>query len=310
VARRTNLTLLAALALAFATGVLALWVGEARAWAVTWAHGAAGFGVILLVRWKLPVVRRGLRRRRPAAGSSLVTGGVAVAMLLTGIAHSLGLADVGPVTVLGVHIALALALVPLVAMHVFTHPQRPRRGDLTRAGFLRLAAVALLAAGGKALFEGTVAASRAASGSLRVGLPVPTSWINDSAPAIDAGEWRSRLAGLPVRSVTAALDCTSGWYSVNRWSGVAVSDLLGSLPSGTRSILVSSHTGYSRRFDVSELPSLILATHLDGHPLQPGNGAPARLVVPGRRGFWWVKWVSAIEPSGRPPWWQLPFPLG
>jgi hypothetical protein len=29
----------------------------------------------------------------------------------------------------------------------------------------------------------------------------------------------------------------------------------------------------------------------------------------GRRGFWWVKWVSAIEPSSRPPWTQPLFPL-
>jgi hypothetical protein len=308
VARRTNLTLLAALALSFATGVLALWVGHGRAWPVTWSHGAAGFGVILLVRWKLPVVRRGLRRR-PDAGAAVLTGAVAVTMLATGLAHSLGVAELGPVTMLGIHIALALALVPLVLMHVVTHPQSLRRGDLTRAGFLRLAGIAVLAVGVKALFEGTVAASRAASGSLRRDQPLPTSWINDSAPAADPAEWTSRLAGLPVRSVTCALDCTSGWYSVNRWSGVAVADLLGPLPAGTRSLLVSSHTGYSRRFDVADLSQLLLATHLDGAPLGSGNGAPARLVVPGRRGFWWVKWVSTIEPSGRPPWWQLPFPI-
>jgi hypothetical protein len=308
VARRTNLTLLAALALSFATGVLSLWVGHGRAWLVTWSHGAAGFGVILLVRWKLPVVRRGLRRR-PDAGGAMLTGAVAVAMLATGIAHSLGVAELGPVTMLGIHIALALALLPLVAVHIVTHPQRLRGGDLTRAGFLRLAGIAVLAVAVKALFEGTVAASRAASGSLRRDQPLPTSWIDDSAPAADPAEWTARVAGLPVRSVTCALDCTSGWYSVNRWSGVSEADLLGLLPAGTRSLLVSSHTGYSRRFDVADLPQLLLATHLDGAPLDAGNGAPARLVVPGRRGFWWVKWVSAIEPSGRPPWWQPPFPI-
>ena len=53
----------------------------------------------------------------------------------------------------------------------------------------------------------------------------------------------------------------------------------------------------------------MIATHLDGVPLAAGNGAPARLVAPGRRGFWWVKWVTAVEPSTRPPWWQSPFPL-
>ena len=72
-ARRTNLTLLAALLAAFVTGVLALWVGESRTWIVTWAHGAAGFAVLLLVRWKVPVVRRGLRRARPDMGAAVAT---------------------------------------------------------------------------------------------------------------------------------------------------------------------------------------------------------------------------------------------
>jgi hypothetical protein len=87
-------------------------------------------------------------------GAAVATAAVAVAMLATGIAHSLGLAVVGPVTVLAIHIALALALLPLVAMHIFNRPQRPRRGDLTRAGFLRLAGITVLAVAVKAAFEG------------------------------------------------------------------------------------------------------------------------------------------------------------
>ena len=307
--RRTNLTLLAALAAAFLSGVLSLWVGEGRAWLVTWIHGAAGFWIVLLIRWKVPVARRGLARRGGDAGASLVTAAVAAAVLVTGVVHALGVGNAGPVTVLGLHLALGIALVPLVLMHVVSHPQRPRRGDLTRAAFLRLAAVAVAAVAVKAMFEGTVGSSRAATGSLRQAQPAPTSWLDDSTPAVDPAEWESRLAGLPARSVTCALDCTSGWYSVNRWSGVGVTDLLGPLPAGTRSIVVRSHTGYSRRFDVSELGGLLLATELDGTPLAPGHGAPARLVAPGRRGFWWVKWVSSVEPSSLPSWWQLPFPI-
>jgi hypothetical protein len=41
----------------------------------------------------------------------------------------------------------------------------------------------------------------------------------------------------------------------------------------------------------------------------PGHGAPARLVVPGRRGYWWVKWVTAIDVDDTPWWWQPPFPV-
>jgi DMSO/TMAO reductase YedYZ molybdopterin-dependent catalytic subunit len=75
------------------------------------------------------------------------------------------------------------------------------------------------------------------------------------------------------------------------------------------SINVRSITGYSRRFAIADAPRLLLATRLEGSPLQAGNGSPVRLVVPGRRGFNWVKWVAAIEAEDLPSWWQPPFPL-
>ena len=46
-----------------------------------------------------------------------------------------------------------------------------------------------------------------------------------------------------------------------------------------------------------------------GAPLSTGHVAPARLVAPGRRGFWWVKWVTRISVDDVPPWVQPPFPL-
>ena len=39
------------------------------------------------------------------------------------------------------------------------------------------------------------------------------------------------------------------------------------------------------------------------------RAAAAEIGAPGRRGFWWVKWVVAVEVSDRPPWRQPPFPL-
>ena len=41
-----------------------------------------------------------------------------------------------------------------------------------------------------------------------------------------------------------------------------------------------------------------------------GAGFPARLVAPGRRGYWWVKWVDRIEVQTTPSWWQPLFPTG
>ena len=318
--RRVDLVLLGtALAASFATGVLGLWVSERHAGLVVWAHGAAGMAVIALVWSKLGVVRRGLRRRWPEVGGSLAGAVCAVGLLGFGLAHSAGVGNVGPVTALGWHIAFALALVPLVVVHLATRPVLLRRGDLTRAAFLRLAAVAAAGVAAKLAFDRTLGARRAATGSLAQPRPSPTVWIDDSTPQIDASAWRvdvgghrlglADLARLPQHEWTCTLDCTSGWYARNRWRGVLVSDLPLAYPAGTGSLEVRSATGYTRRFDLRSVPGLMLATHLDGAPIAPGNGAPVRLVAAGRRGFWWVKWVTSMRPSSRPAWWQSPFPL-
>ena len=72
---------------------------------------------------------------------------------------------------------------------------------------------------------------------------------------------------------------------------------------------MTSATGYSRLFPSGDAGRLYLAVGYDGRPLRRGHGAPVRLVAPGRRGPWWVKWVTSVEPSDRPDWLQLPFPL-
>ena len=75
------------------------------------------------------------------------------------------------------------------------------------------------------------------------------------------------------------------------------------------SIVVTSVTGYRRRFPVRDAEALWLATGFQGRPLTAGTGAPVRLVAPNRRGFWWVKWVASVELSDAPSYAQSPFPL-
>jgi hypothetical protein len=318
--RRVDLwLLLTALLTSFVTGVLGLWVADRNAGLVVWAHGATGIAVILLVWSKLGVIGRGLRRRRPHVVLSLAGAVCAVGLLGFGVAHALGVRDVGPFTAQGWHVTFALVLVPLVLVHLLRRPIALRRGDLTRRAFLRLAALSAAAAAVKFAFDRFLGAERAATGSLEQAEPAPTVWLNDSVQQISAVTWRLEVGGarlaladlarLPQHEWACTLDCTSGWYARNRWRGVRVSDLPLVAPSGTTSIEVRSATGYTRRFDPTSAAGLLLATHLDGVPLAVGHGAPARLVAPGRRGFWWVKWVTAIQPSTKPPWWQSPFPL-
>ena len=140
-------------------------------------------------------------------------------------------------------------------------------------------------------------------------------WLNDTSPRVTASDWELTLAGEPVTletlreraaPVIADLDCTGGWWSRQSWDAVPLVELLPDTDAST--LEITSVTGYSRLFPARDAASLYLAVGYGGEPLRRGHGAPVRLVAPGRRGFWWVKWVSRIDAINRPWWLQLPFP--
>lgn len=347
--RRTNLALLGLVTGAVATGVLGYGVGTAGAGLlVAVAHGAFGLGLLLLVPWKSVIVRRGLGRKwRPVPGGSarrpLLAGngrrpplaGTALGLLLllalgTGLFDALaGYRPVLGLTALTVHVVAAVLAVPLLAAHAYGRRQRPRRTDLSRRVLLQAGA---LGAGSAATYGAVAGAAvlldlpgghRRGTGSHEAGsgdpaaMPV-TQWFTDGVPALDRDRFVLTVAGrrVPYRElaagtdeVTAVLDCTGGWYAEQRWRGVRLDRFVGPLPTGTRSVVVVSATGYRRRLPVRDLNRLLLATHAGGERLSDGHGGPVRLVAPGRRGFWWVKWVQRIELSDRPWELQSPFPL-
>jgi len=327
-ARGTNLALLAALLLAYLSGAASEAVGAPGGWWVTSAHGAAALLVVAVLPAKRRVVVRGLRRARATRGLSVVLAGLLVATLLTGLASVTGLVrTVGSLGILWLLVAAALVTVPLLLWHALARPARLRRTDLSRRTALRagaLGAVSVAGLGGSELLVaglGLPGATRRFTGSVEVPTPTPTSWLDDRAPAVDGATWRLRvvdaegtrrlslaeLAGLATTR-RATLDCTSGWYSEQEWTGVSLATLLPDVGTA-RSLLVHSATGYSVRLPVTDLGGLLLATSVAGEPLGALHGYPARLVAPGRRGFWWVKWVDRLELSATPAWWRSPFPL-
>jgi DMSO/TMAO reductase YedYZ molybdopterin-dependent catalytic subunit len=332
--RQTNLALLVMLLLAFGTGVATVAIGSPNGAWVAIGHGICGMAVVLLIPWKSRVVRGGLRRARLSRWLSLLLAALALLTLIAGLGYATGLVrSIAGKPGLWVHIAVALTLIPLVVWHVWARGIRPRRTDLSRRALLRAGVLAAGAAGLYAAAEVTISglglpgASRRFTGSYETGSFRPeampsTSWLLDAVPTVDPDRWQLTIQDGPRRReltlaelttfgtrVRATLDCTSGWYSHQDWTGVPLGTLLHRGP-GTQSVYVHSVTGYWVRFPIHDLDRLLLATQMGGAPLSADHGFPARLVAPGRRGYWWVKWIDRIEVQTTPSWWQPPFPLG
>lgn len=327
--RHTNLALLALLPLAILTGLIANTAGTRWGIHPSVIHGLVAFAILMLSPWKQAIVRRGLNRKRPSNKTSVLLLVLVITTLATGIMHAFGYqGKIGPLTLMQMHIGGALVALVLGWLHYRSHPVKLRPSvDFNRRSFLRTGSLAVGAGVTWLALEGTLDALGVVGGERRFTgsherasfdprhLPV-TSWLDDRPPSIEVGDWRLHVNGRPLAMVEieametdefdAVLDCTSAWYSEQAWSGVRLDRILD--VGGSRSLVVNSHTGYARRFPSRDVNKLWLVTHLGGEPLSVGHGYPARIVAPGRRGFWWVKWVIEINTSDVPWWLQLPFP--
>jgi molybdopterin-dependent oxidoreductase-like protein protein len=345
-ARAVNVAILLLLTLELFTGLGSFLIGEPDGQWLFWLHRAGGIALVVLLLWKVGIAASSYRRRGLgiATGLSTVFGVLFLGSLATGLLWAtVGLPRipvpvVGSWTVLSLHVALSLLLIPLFVLHLGLRWPHPSREDLFgRRAVLRT--MCLLAVG--FVFwrvQEVLGALAAPAGSSRrftgsreeasfSGNLYPlTNWLSDPIPQIDPTRWRLRIHGKVQRESVlsyeellalggtvreATLDCTGGWYTVQRWGGVPVSTLLkqAGLEDGARSILLRSTTGYARRFSLDEAGDLLLATHVGGETLSTDHGFPARLVAPGHRGYDWVKWISEVEVSHDPGWLESPLPL-
>lgn len=113
------------------------------------------------------------------------------------------------------------------------------------------------------------------------------------------------LASLPRRRVETALHCVAGWSAVGlRWEGVPFADLYRLLiepalvPETRVSYLVFVGLDDYRSIVAVEdalADGVLIADRLDGEPLPPEHGAPARLVSPDQYGFVSTKHLCRIE---------------
>ncbi|HKX13720.1 MAG TPA: molybdopterin-dependent oxidoreductase, partial [Propionibacteriaceae bacterium] len=297
--RRTNVALLVVLVGAAVTGGLAFAAGTpVPARLATLLHGVFGLAVVVLVPWKSVIVRRALVLR--AASLALVV--LIVICIASGLVEVfLGYGVFWRLSPMQIHVGSAALAVPLLAWHVLRHRrQRLRRVDFSRRTLLRTGVLAAGVAATYGALEGigrlaeSASARRIATGSHSVSADaVPaTMWLFDKVPVVGT-DHRVNVAGTAFtvsdlasrgRTITARLDCTSGWYADAEWTAVKVADLLPPEQLATASsIEVVSVTGYRRRFPAEDAGALWLATAYQGEPLRPAYGAPVRLVAPHRR---------------------------
>jgi hypothetical protein len=336
--RTVNTTLFALLGAQWLTGLGAFLAGTPSGRWVVWLHALGGCAIVVLLSWKGRIIVRSIARH--GLGLWAAPSLTLLVLLLLALASGLLWTTTGLPSLLGSsgltwHVVLALATAPLLLPHIWKARPLPRPRDyLDRRRLPRRAALLL---GGAALWQGLAvvasvarlpAAERRFTGSRDAGgegADFPrTSWLFDDPTPLPLDTWRVRVSGhvdepvaiafdalRPDHSLRATIDCTGGWYADRVWYGVPVSALLeraGVVP-GARSVVVRGVTGYARRFSLGDARAALLATRVGDESLGHGHGGPARLVVPGRRGYDWVKWVTHIEVSRVPAWWNWPLPL-
>jgi DMSO/TMAO reductase YedYZ molybdopterin-dependent catalytic subunit len=328
--RFVNSLLLGLMVLLGASGVVVLY-GTWQPW-VTDLHRVAGWALIALAPWKGVIVvrslRRGLEESFDRGFIALFSIAMMVVILLTlglGVAWAWRLGPYqGPLgqTILAWHWILALAVAPFFVLHLWRRWPQPRRADFSS----RRAALRMLALGGAGLlgwfFSGAIARSRttenrprrSATGSRGFGLFQGNAFpfFGEATVQTDPAAWRLAVAGavreplllsydellaLPGSETAETLDCTSGWYTVQDWGGVPLMGVVaGARPPGRiAGVRLISATGYNHVFPYPEAQGILLATHVGGETLAPRHGFPLRAVVPNRRGWFWVKWLTRIE---------------
>ena len=334
-----NTILLLLVAVELISGVFGLTAGSADRAFHLQIHRVAGYGIVAVLAWKTVNVIGSLRWPQPAAARLLSL--TLTALLLTTLALGLAWSLAGPFhwwlfSGVSWHIYIGAGLAPLLVWHAWYMVRGTPIGYWAeRRLFFRLTGAAVVGVVGWQASETIARAaelpgtSRRFTGSYNAGdfsgndFP-RVSWLNDRPQRIDVGAWTLDVFGAVEQSVTltyadlvgqteltATLDCTGGWHSTQMWSGVPLADVLtrAAPTRDARSIVVRSVTGYYRRFSLDAANDFVLATSVSGEILEHGHGYPLRLVAPGRRGFEWVKWVTEIEVSEAPAWWQPPLPV-
>jgi DMSO/TMAO reductase YedYZ molybdopterin-dependent catalytic subunit len=209
------------------------------------------------------------------------------------------------------------------------HPTpTPRsRIPLGRAAFLGTVAAGIGGIAVLSRFGGGVGASLASLGdNLGVAAIVPTGgWriynVQDPMPTFDPATYSLTIDGNVENPVTLTwsdvqatemvtevsdFHCVTGWsvYDV-RFRGIKAQTILDLVKPRAEAQHVNFQSLEEPYFDQLTmkqfmLPTVMLATAMDGKPLTRPHGAPMRLVIPQMYGYKGVKWLSKITFENEP----------
>jgi len=149
------------------------------------------------------------------------------------------------------------------------------------------------------------------------GLPVNRSAVDAGTRDVDLAAFRLRVQGrvatpleltydevlaMSTRTATLPITCVEGWSASASWRGVPLRDLLaraGAAPGAVAELTSLEERGAYRSSQVGRDHAAdhdtLLATHLNGQPLDPDHGFPLRLIAPNRPGVLQTKWVTTVE---------------
>lgn len=300
-------------------------------------HRIAGWGLIILIPWKSAIALRSLRRgvsgrfgRNVMLALAVVLTIATFTILILVLMWTWQIGSyyvwIGPYAYSGIgwHWGIALGLAPLFIIHVWQRWPRPKRMDFSG----RRQALKLMGFGTAALVSwgvaDTLAKSMESNGAPRrfTGSREEGSFAGNAHPVttapdqgkvkLDPATWRIRVSGavttpltfsyedavaLSTSEVTCTLDCTGGWYTVQTWRGIRLTDLLSQaqIRPEARGIVLRGVLEYTAPFTLAQAKEILLATHVSGEVLNHSHGFPVRAVVASRRGWHWVKWLTEIE---------------
>jgi DMSO/TMAO reductase YedYZ molybdopterin-dependent catalytic subunit len=233
---------------------------------------------------------------------------------------------IGPYAYSGIgwHWGIALGLAPLFILHVWQRWPRPKKVDFVgRRQALKLmgiGAAALVGWGVSEVFAKSMESTgeqhrftgSREEGSFKGNRHPVTTASDQGKIKLDPEKWSLRVTGavttplrltyaealtLSTSEVTTTLDCTGGWCTVQTWRGIPLVELLtqAQLRPEAIGIVLRGVLDYTAPFTLEQAQEILLATHVGREVLNHSHGFPLRAVVPSRRGWHWVKWLTEIE---------------